>query len=673
MALILSVGFRPRCYTIYKCYAHRFFVVGHRIGMKINKQIAYIQKKLALNILGRKRPRHSFFRGIRSFRLAGKSPALGCQSLSSGGFTLVEVMVGMAIFALLASGVLGAILALQQSVKVARERTELASLVAADLEIVRNLPYAQVGTVNGNPSGSLPDASNKRVITIENRLYYIYYEVTYYDDPADGTVLAGTDPAPTDYKQVKMFIQSSFTPTVTTILTNVVPKGLEGVENAGALFLKVFNAQGQPVANANLHIVNTSLTPNIVLDRQTDSAGNWVEVGLPPSTNGYHIVATKSGYSTDSTYPITAQNPNPTKPDATVAVGQVTQVSFSIDLLANLTIRTLDQKCQPVDGVGVNISGAKLIGTSPDVYKYNQNAASAGGQIVLSNIEWDTYTPTLLTGQNLMVLGTSPIQQIDVLPGTSQIFTMLVGAQSTNSLLVIVKDAITGAALEDVQIHLQKGGSTPQDYYSLTGGSVWTQSSWVGGGGQDTFTDVTQYFTDDGNVDINSAPTGVRLNKIAGDYAASGVLESSTFDTGTDQTNYTTFTWLPTSQDPATTLQFQIAVNNDNTTWNYVGPDGTAATYFTTSGTSLPAGADNNRYIRYKAYLNTTESNKTAVLTSLTLNYVAGCFSPGQSVFQSLTAGNNYSLDVSLAGYQTQTFNSLDISGNQVLQILLSR
>jgi hypothetical protein len=452
----------------------------------------------------------------------------------------------------------------------------------------------------------------------------------------------------------------------------VVPKGLEGTANAGALLLKVINAQGQAVPGASLHITNTALVPNIVLDRQTDASGNWIEVGLPPSVNGYHITATKNGYSTDSTYPITAQNPNPIKPDATVVVGQVTQVTFAIDLLANLTIKTLDQKCQPVNGVNVNVSGAKLIGTSPSVYKFNQNFTSALGQIPLNNIEWDTYTPTLLTGQNLMVIGTSPIQQIDVLPGTSQVFTMLVGTQTTNSLLVIVKDAITGAALEDAQVHLQKGGSVPQDYYSLTGGSVWTQSSWTGGTGQADFTDATRYFTDDGNVDVNSAPTGVRLYKTSGNYASAGVLESSTFDTGTNQTNYTTFAWLPTSQDPATTLKFQIAVNNDNATWDYVGPDGTAASYFTSSGSSISSNADGNRYIRYKIYESTTAGNKTPILTSLTINYVAGCFSPGQSVFQNLTAGNNYSLDVSLAGYQTQTLNSLNISGNQVLQILLS-
>lgn len=580
--------------------------------------------------------------------------------------------MGIFIFSILVAGVLGSISALTRSVKAAREKTELASLVSADLEVVRNLPYVQVGTVNGNPSGSLPDAANPRTVAIEGRAYRIYYEVTYFDDPADGTAVLGTDPSAADYKQVKMFVQSTVTNALTTILTNISPKGLEGTQNAGALLIKVFNAVGAPVPNAAIHITNTALTPNIILDRTTDSDGNWIEVGLPASVNGYHISVTKTGYSTDQTYPITPENQNPIKPDATVLVGQITQVSFAIDALSNLTVRTLDQKCQAINGVNINVAGAKLIGTAPNVYKFNQNYTSAAGQIALTNIEWDTYTPTLLTGQNLMVFGTSPIQQIDVLPGTSQTFTLILGPQSTNSLLVIIKDAATGAALEDAQVHLQKGGSTPQDYYGITGGSVWGQSDWTGGSGQATFTDVTQYYTDDGNIDINSAPTGVRLKKISGDYAASGVLESSTFDTGTDQTNFTTLSWAPTSQDPAATLKFQLAANNDNTTWNYVGPDGTAATYYTTSGTSISGAADTNRYIRYKAYLSTTASNKTPVLTGLTLNYVAGCFSPGQSVFLSLTAGNNYSLDVSLAGYQTQTINSLNISGNQVLQVLLS-
>lgn len=594
-------------------------------------------------------------------------------SRREGGFTLMDILVSVTVFTILVAGVIGAVSALHRSVKAAREQTILSSLVSSDLEIVRNLPYVQVGTVQGNPPGALPDQASPRSITVEGRTYAIYYEVTYTDDPADGTALAGTDSSAADYKQVKMFIRNTTSGQVTTILTTVSPKGLEGTQNAGALSIRVLNAQGQPVSGARVQIFNTVLNPDITLDRTTDASGNWIEVGLPPSVNGYHVVVSKNGYSTDQTYPLTAQNPNPIKPDATVLVGQVTQVTFAIDLLANLTIRTLDQKCQPVNGIGVNVAGSKLIGTNPNILKFNTNYTSASGQIALQNIEWDTYTPTLLAGQNVMVYGTSPIQRIDVLPGTTQTFTLLLGAYSANSLLVIVKDAATGAALEGADVHVQKGGSVPQDYYGITGGSILTQVDWTGGGGQQNFVNDTQYADDSGTVDANSVPTGLRLEKTAGDYATAGWLESSTFDTGTDATNFTTLTFAPLAQDPATTLRFQVAANNDNTTWDYTGPDGTNGTYYTVSGTNLHTSLDGNRYVRYKVFLSTTDVKRTPVLTSVGLNYVSGCFSPGQSMFSNLTSGNNYTIEVSMAGYQTYTASSASVSGNQILEVLLSR
>ncbi len=581
--------------------------------------------------------------------------------------------MSLAIFAIIALGVIGSYAALIRSVKVVRERTILATLADNYMEIVKNMPYSQVGTKVGNPNGPLADLTNAITTKIESYSYKIYYEVTYIDDPADA--LAPTDVEPADYKQVKMTILNTTTNQTSVFSTNIVPKGLEGTLNAGALLLKVFNANGQPVSGASIHIESTTTAPTIILDRTSDASGQWIEVGLPAKVNGYHIVVTKAGYSTDMTYPPTAANPNPIKPDATILDGQVTTISFAIDLLANLNIKTLNNLCQPVSGVNVNVAGSKLIGTSPNIYKYNQNFSSVAGLIALTNLEWDTYTPTLLTGQSWVVLGTSPIQKIDVLPGTTQTFTMILGLNGTaNSLLVIVKDAATGSALEGATVHLRKGGSVPQDYYGTTGGSVWVQSSWTSGGGVSNWSSSTQanYFQDDANIDINSAPTGVRLNKISGRYVASGWLESSSYDTGTSASNFTTITWQPPSQSASSTLQFQIAVNNDNATWSYKGPDGTSSTYFTTPGTDMGSAFDGNRYIRYKAFLSTLDDKKTPVLTSINLNYVSGCFTPGQVWFGSLTAGNNYDLDVTLAGYQTQTINNIDINGNQAYEVLMS-
>ena len=584
------------------------------------------------------------------------------------GFTLIEMVIAIFIAAVMIGGVIGLFAAMIRSVKAGREQTILASLTSNYLEIVRNLPYSQVGTQVGNPNGSLSDQTDPIQVTIEGVLYKIYYEVTYIDDPADGTVLAGTDAASDDYKQVKMFIQNTSTTVTRSFLTSVTPKGLEGLNNAGALIIKSNDSQGQPLAGASLHIQNIAGT--IILDRLTDSTGTWIEVGLPAGVNVYHVVVTKPSYSTDQTYPISVGNPNPIKPDSTIVTGQITQVSFAIDLLSSLTIKTLNSTCQNLDNVGVNLLGAKLIGTSPNVLKYNQNLTSVAGVISQPSLEWDVYTPTLLASQNLMVLGTSPIQQISVLPNTAQTFTMILGTQTANSLLVIVKDSATGIALENAVVHLQKS-SPLTDYNGVTGGSVWQQFDWTGGSGQTDFINPGRYLSDDGNIDLVTQPEGVRLNKVGGNFVASGQLISSTFDTG-GVSNYTTITWEPTSQNPSTTIKFQLASNNDNSTWNFLGPDGTNATSYTVSGSNIASVHDNDRYIRYKVLLSTTDDQQTPVLTSMVINYVAGCFTPGQVMFGGLAADNDYSVDVSLAGYQTTTVNSLNINGNQLLQVLLS-
>jgi len=60
------------------------------------------------------------------------------------------------------------------------------------------------------------------------------------------------------------------------------------------------------------------------------------------------------------------------------------------------------------------------------------------------------------------------------------------------------------------------------------------------------------------------------------------------------------------------------------------------------------------------------------VLTSVNINYVSGCFAPGQVMFPGLQFGRSYQVTVSLNGYQTQTISNITIDGYNVLQVLLS-
>ena len=585
------------------------------------------------------------------------------------GLTLVELVVSIAIFAFLCLSVYGMYTAIINGIVSYRERTTISALADQYMEIARNLPYSKIGTLGGNPHGDLPDIPNPVETIFNGATYQIYYVVNYIDDPADGTALLGNDFAANDYKQVKLYIKNASTGIENSFLTNIVPKGLENLESGGAVSIKVFDAVGQPVSGATIQIQNTSISPNINLTRMSDANGDWVEVGLPNSANGYHITVSKNEYSSDSTHPITEQNPNPVKPDATVLNGQVTQISFLIDKLSNLVFNTLNQTCEAIPGVDLKVQGSKLIGT-PKVFKFdNDYISNSNGEAFLNNIEWDSYTPAV-TGSTYMIYGSSPIQQVNLLPDTSQNFTLILGPATENSFLAIVKDSATGNSIEGASIELQK--IFPESSITkLTGGSILSQQDWSGGPGQSNFIDSTKYYEDDGNVDGNGTPSGLRLLKNGPFYVSSGFLISSTFDTGTSQTSYTTLTWQPTSQDPDTIIKFQLAANNDNATWNFIGPDGTSGTYYTVPGTTMNS-LDNNRYFRYKVFLSTSDSSKTPVLTSANINYVSGCYSPGQSFFPGLEDGSDYRAIISMPGYQTQNIEGIEIDGYGVLEVLLT-
>jgi len=102
-------------------------------------------------------------------------------------------------------------------------------------------------------------------------------------------------------------------------------------------------------------------------------------------------------------------------------------------------------------------------------------------------------------------------------------------------------------------------------------------------------------------------------------YYESGTLESSSHDCG-HPADFDNISW-DSQTPPSTELKFQIATNNDNSTWNFIGPDGSPMTYYETSGTNIWSGHDGNRYIKYKAYLRTTDPYQTPELEEVRITY----------------------------------------------------
>jgi hypothetical protein len=104
-------------------------------------------------------------------------------------------------------------------------------------------------------------------------------------------------------------------------------------------------------------------------------------------------------------------------------------------------------------------------------------------------------------------------------------------------------------------------------------------------------------------------------------FVPSGSLISSPKDSnpaGGNTSIWSTFSWNATV--PAnTSLQFQLAgSNNPGGPFNFVGPDGTAGTFFTTSPVQLSPQFYNFRFLEYKALLATTNGAVTPTLSDAT-------------------------------------------------------
>lgn len=569
------------------------------------------------------------------------------------GFSLVELLVGVTVFTVICVSVYSSYVSIFEVVHTSRAKLDAVDLSNEQFEIIRNLPYGDVGIYGSIPSGVL---THSQTLVRGQNSYEVTTTVRNVDDPFDG--LLGEIPndlSPSDFKLVEVEVNcalcKNFTPVIFT--TRVAPKNLETASTNGALFVRVFDANGNPIEGANVHIENISNNPPITIDDVTNTNGMLQVVDAPPGINAYDITVSKTGYSTDRTYAPTGGNPNPVKPLATVALQQVTQISFTIDRTSTFNVSSVTQTCTPVPNIDFNVKGAKVIGTTPDVLKYDQDKfTNAGGNISISGLEWDSYTLTLEDG-TYDVIGWNPISPVSLLPNSTQAIQLVVAAKNPRTLVVTVTDSSTGLPLSDVDVTLSKSGFTTVT--NSTGQGFISQTDWSGGSGQATSTDLTQYLSSDGNI-VNNGPAGeLSLTQVFGEYVSSGELTSFAFDIGSPS-NFQKIGWNPISQPPQSgnpSVRFQIATNNDGGDWDFTGPDGTSATFYTIGNQNIHSSNNSKQYLKYKLFLDSASTTTTPNISDVSFTFTSQCTPPGQVTFSGLPSGT-YDMHLEKTGYVDQ-------------------
>ena len=583
----------------------------------------------------------------------------------AAGFTLVEVIIGITLMLGIGYGIYLVTSNILEVVARNEWRSQAVSVIENEIELARNLNYMDVGVEGGSPAGKL---KAEKTISFGGLEFKLLTTVRNIDDPFDGT--QGGDPndtAPADYKLVEFEVEclscpTSFSPIIMT--TTVAPKSLETTTNNGSLFINVFNASGLPISGADLQVINSTTNPTITINDQTNANGVLQLVDIPTSTQSYDITVSKTGYSSDQTYELGAPaNPNPVKAHATVVSQGVTSVSFAIDKVSTINFNASDKMCSGIQGVDFLLQGTKLIGTAPDVFKYSASLiTNTNGFVAINNVEWDAYTLTNLD-TNYSLAGSSPLSPITINPDSTADIRWLLRQANPSGIRVAVKDN-TGQLIDDASVRLQGAGF---DKTLITGRNFFGETDWSGG----------NYTSKATGTEVDSLPGQIGLVSTAGKYVTSTVstLISSTFDLGTSITNLYEVSWNPASQPAQTgsnSLRLQMASNDDASTWNYIGPDGTSSSYYTVSSSTIHASHDNDRYLRYRVLLQTADADFTPTLEDINFNFSSSCIPDGQVFFDGLTNGT-FTLMVVMPGFQTFTDSAVSVSSDwQTYEVTLT-
>lgn len=562
------------------------------------------------------------------------------QKKSNLSFTFLEILITIVFIVVLGYFIYGAFINFLKTTTSLRLILQALNILESELEIIRNMKYEDIGIKDGYPRGVL---ERKKYVRVGELNFLISYYIRNIDDPFDGTVTTTPqDLAPADYKLVELEIEClncgiKFKPQKLT--TFVAPKNLEITTNNGSLFIKVIDARGEVIPQAKVTIFNNKINPPILIEDYTNNDGILPLIDIPTGTNAYEITVSKNGYSTEKTYtPGDPRNPNPINPHATVIEKTLTVVTLAIDKLSNLKINTKNKFCKQIGDVHFKIYGTKLIGKDPDIVKFSTTTfTDQNGSKFLENIEWDEYNFEILNN-NYVLRGAKPPLPLTLFPSTTRNIDLILTSKNSNlsNLLIKVID-VNKLPIKFASITLSR---TNFSKTLITDSDSFYENNWI-----NNYSEKSQ------NIEIDNNDGYIKLKYLADNYPTNTEewLISNTIDFGTS-TDLLKINWE--GEEPSgTDIKLQIAINNDNSTWNFVGPDGTSNSYFDEKEITNLSLFRNFRYLRYKVYLTTFDPQQTPIFKFINFQFSSDCLPPGQVLFTDLNLGT-YQLKVEKEGYQ---------------------
>jgi type II secretory pathway pseudopilin PulG len=306
----------------------------------------------------------------------------GGSHASEGGFTLIEALLAMVLFVMVASALAGVLMSAVNARGVAREKTVAEQAAIEQVEKVRKYDYELLGFVGGNPSGTIPASEASKTVTVSGVKLLVTTAITYVADPTPTSYATSAN-----YKKIVVTAKrASDSKTLTRQVTYVAPPArapLGGIGNAIINVQVVDYGTNTPVEGAT---VSLATGPSAPRSDATDVTGTVTFPALTPNpvsgaTAYYDVSASSSGFVTlsDDVAPGTAAH-------VQVAPGQTLNTAIRIYRPATLTVQV-----ETAGGSAYTGSGLVTVSSSRGAETF----AYTGSSMTLTSINGEPIVPTL--------------------------------------------------------------------------------------------------------------------------------------------------------------------------------------------------------------------------------------------------------------------------------------
>jgi type II secretory pathway pseudopilin PulG len=274
------------------------------------------------------------------------------------GFTLIEAITGMMLFAFIAVALIGLLNSAIAANTLSRQKTVAQQMAQDQVEDIRRRDYADIGTPSGNPPGTVPVTRSVNVRGVQATMTT---QIQWVDDPTPTSYATAAN-----YKKVTVTLTSNRDGRVLTkVVTYIAPPSRApygGINNAILNVIAKDLQLNTPIGDAS---VSLSTGPSAPRNDTTDpSTGLATFAALTPNpTSGaqayYDIAVAKGGYETYVDYI------SPAAPaHIQLAPSQTADTTILLYLPVTINVSVLDSGGNPYAGTATVKLSSERSGTT---------------------------------------------------------------------------------------------------------------------------------------------------------------------------------------------------------------------------------------------------------------------------------------------------------------------